>query len=90
MSTSLQYDYEKHRQSLMNPSGIALLLEVVHKAKILHRSAGAFSEIKLLEDVAGDSWDQLAVVDLLRELKHLVVVHHASHRSNNILIYTGP
>ena len=70
----MSYDYKTERPALFTESGQVLFLQIRDKAKQLIRAAGCFRMQEAIKGCTGNSWEMLACVDRLVELKEIVEV----------------
>jgi len=80
----VSYDYTKERAELLSEKGVPLILRTRDIAARLLKTAGAFREQELMASLSGDSWQMLAAVDYLCELKELVCIFDKSARQYNV------
>lgn len=86
------YQYEVEKKSLLSVDGIRLVLQVKANADRLIGEAGCATIGSVLGNITGDTWKQLAAIDLLVEIGHLQYVdrrdfHLGQHR---ILVWGNP
>lgn len=79
------YDYAVQRPFVFTEDGQVMFLKIRDNAKSLISTAGAASCQKITQGCSGDSWDMLACVDRLVELKEIFEVQnplsgHGQHR----------
>jgi len=67
----MAYDYNKEKSYLFTDEGQREFLQVRDNVKRLLEEAGAFSTCKAWKGVSGDSWQMLAMIDRLVELKEI-------------------
>ena len=84
------YDYQTERPKLFTEEGQVKLLEVRDKAKTLLAKAGAFRLDALMDGISGDSWQTMACVERLVELKELVPLRAAGSCWAQYQVYSTP
>ena len=65
------YKYEDEKQKIFTDKGQRNFIKVRDRARKLLEEAGAFMMFSALKDVSGDSWEMMAYVDRLVELKEI-------------------
>jgi hypothetical protein len=82
----MSYDYYTQRQNLFTEHGQIMFLAIRDKAKELLTASSAVMSCKLLIGT-GDSWDMLACIDRLVELKELVEIPNPNSRAGQHRIF---
>ena len=67
----MSYDYSTQRPNVFTEDGQVMFLKIRDKAKALIATSGAATCEKIISGCSGDSWDMLACVDRLVELKEI-------------------
>lgn len=65
------YNYQTERPSLFTESGQVIFLKIRDRVKHLLKTAGAFRMQEAIQGCTGSSWEMLACVDRLVELKEI-------------------
>ena len=68
------YSYAEQKPFIFTDEGQQMFLKIRDKANKLYEIAGAFTIERVISGVSGDSWDMLACVDRLVELKEFKYV----------------
>ena len=66
------YSYEAEKEKLFTDEGQRMFIKIRDNVKRLLGSSGAFTMGKATSKVTGDSWQVMACVDRLIELKEIV------------------
>ncbi len=67
----MPYSYQTQRPNLFTESGQVMFLKIRDRVKSLLSTAGAVRMQEATSESTGDSWDMLACVDRMVELKEL-------------------
>jgi peptidase E len=67
----MSYNYQAQRSHVFTEDGQRMFLAIRDKAEKCIKVAGAVRSQELLSVVGGDTWDMLACIDRLVELKYL-------------------
>ncbi len=65
------YNYLTEKPKIFTEEGQIEFLKVRDRVKYLLKEAGAFMMFSALKDISGDSWQMMAYVDRLVELKEI-------------------
>ena len=82
------YQYLKERPRLFTDEGQRMFLQVRDHVKRLLREAGSFRMDCALTDLCGSSWEMLACVDRLVELKEIVECTHPNTQAAQNRIFS--
>ena len=84
------YKYENERMGLFTDEGQRLLLKVRDRVQKLLSTSGAFRMLEVLQGVGGDSsFQQLACIDRLIELKEIIECSNPISESTQHKIFIG-
>lgn len=81
------YKYENYRSFVFSEEGQETFLKVRDKAKYLIKLSGAVTCEKLIEELTGLSWEHLACVDRLVELKELSEIENPYSQAGQYRIF---
>ena len=65
------YKYEDEKPKIFTDKGQRNFIKVRDRVKKLLEESGAFMMFSALKDISGDSWEMMAYVDRLVELKEI-------------------
>lgn len=67
----MSYDYQTERPKIFSEKGVEMLLKLRDRAFALIEYSGAARAGNIMEDITGDSWMALAILDYLVERDEL-------------------
>jgi hypothetical protein len=83
------YNYQIQRARIFTEEGQIMFLKIRDMAKKLSKQSGAVMCDKLL-CVTGDTWDMLACVDRLVELKELIEIPNPTSSAGQHRVFIAP
>lgn len=85
----MAYDYATQRPNIFTEDGQVMFLKIRDNAKALIKKAGAATSGRIMGGVAGDTWNMLACIDRLVELKEIEEVPNTLSRAGQHRIFTS-
>lgn len=84
------YDYATERPAIFTEAGQVMFLEIRDRAKRLTAEAGAATMERIISGTCGSSWQMLACVDRLVELRELREIDQGRHVAGQHRIFAPP
>jgi len=75
------YSYEEQKKELFTDEGQKLFLKIRDRAHNLLKISGSFRMTEVLREVCGDSWEMLACIDRMVELKEIVECNNPTSKA---------
>lgn len=85
----MSYSYQKERPAVFTEEGQRMFLSIRDRAKRLTREAGAFTAYKAISGETGSSWQMLACLDRLVELREIIEIGPENSRRAQDRVYMG-
>lgn len=83
----MSYDYATQRPNVFTEDGQVMFLKIRDNAKRLIAIAGAATAGRMMNGCTGDSWNMLACVDRLVELREIFEVPNTLSRAGQHRIF---
>lgn len=85
----MPYDYAAQRPFVFTEDGQVMFLKIRDRAKELISKAGAATSGKIVAKSTGDTWNMLACIDRLVELKEIQEIPNTLSRAGQHRIFTS-
>lgn len=83
------YIYKVEREKLLTDEGQRLFLKIRDRVQYLLQTAGAFRMMEAFIGIGGDSWQMIACIERMVELKEIVECSNPASRATQHSVYTN-